>query len=435
MNRGKIIKKNLSLGLLFKILNMGIVYFTIPFLLQYLGNENYGVWVTVFSIINILFFVDAGIVNGLKTKLSLALSLGKQKIAQEYISTAYISIFSISILFFLVGFFVIQNVNLTNLLNTENGITEDNLKQVFLITLIFVVFNFFLSIYKSLYYAVNKSAKVELSLLLYQLIIFCLVYYSLQNLQSSLQNVAIYYGMSNLIISVLFSYFFFRKRQHLVPSFTFFNKNIIKELMSLSIDFFIIQLSMIVIFTTDNILISNLLGPKEVTNYDVVLKLFQVLITISFIILDPFWALFSDAFQKKDFIWIKATIKRLNKLFIILLFSVVVLVYISPKIIALWIGENIQVNQALVYSMGVFVIVRVYGAIYMYFLNGIGEIKLQKWLYIFGAIINIPISIILVKYYHLGTSGIIIGTIISILANTIILPIQTNKILKKIEYS
>ncbi len=435
MNREKIIKKNISLGLFFKVLNLGIVYFTIPFLLKYLGNEKYGVWVTIFSVVNILFFVDLGIVNGLKTKLSEALSLGKQKIAQEYISTAYISIFSISILFFLVGFFVIQNINLTSLLNIDNGITEDNLKQVFLITLIFIVFNFFLSIYKPLYSAINKSAKVELSLLLYQLSIFCLIYYSIQNLQSSLQNVAIYYGISNLIISLLFSYFFFKERQHLIPSFMFFNKNKIKELMSLSIDFFIIQLSMIIIFTTDNLLISNLLGPKEVTNYDVVLKLFQVLIIISLIVLDPFWALFSDAFQKRDYTWLKATIKWLNKLFILFLISVIILVFTAPKIITLWIGETVQVNQALVYSMGIFVIVRVYAAIYMYFLNGIGEIKLQKWLYVFGAIINIPISIILVKHYHLGTSGIIIGTIISILANTILLPIQTKKILKKIEHS
>ena len=71
----------------------------------------------------------------------------------------------------------------------------------------------------------------------------------------------------------------------------------------------------------------------------------------------------------------------------------------------------------------------------MYFLNGIGKIKLQLQLYVLGAIINIPISIYFVKYLDLGSSGVILGTTISIISMTIILPIQTFKILKKGEYN
>ena len=81
--------------------------------------------------------------------------------------------------------------------------------------------------------------------------------------------------------------------------------------------------------------------------------------------------------------------------------------------------------------MSLFVLVRVYGSIYMYFLNAIGKIKLQLWLYVFGAIINIPLSIFLVKQFNLGSSGVILGTVVSIISLSIVLPIQTYKILKK----
>ena len=100
-------------------------------------------------------------------------------------------------------------------------------------------------------------------------------------------------------------------------------------------------------------------------------------------------------------------------------------------IIKFWIGDIIQPKRLLIYAMGVFVLVRLYGAIYMMFLNGIGKIKLQMVLYIFGAIINIPVSIYLVKYFNFGSAGIIIGTIISILANTLFLPLQSYKILNR----
>ena len=50
MNRKKIIFKNVSLGVFYKIINMGIVFTTIPLLLNYLEKEQYGIWVTLFSI-------------------------------------------------------------------------------------------------------------------------------------------------------------------------------------------------------------------------------------------------------------------------------------------------------------------------------------------------------------------------------------------------
>ena len=53
------------------------------------------------------------------------------------------------------------------------------------------------------------------------------------------------------------------------------------------------------------------------------------------------------------------------------------------------------------------------------------------WLYLFGAILNIPLSIYFVKYLNFGSSGVILATIISILIIAIILPIQTFKILKE----
>ena len=82
MNRSKIIFKNVSLGVLYKALNLLTVFTTIPLLLNYLEKEQYGVWVTIFSIVNIVFFVDAGLGNGLKTKLSEAISIKDDGLAR-----------------------------------------------------------------------------------------------------------------------------------------------------------------------------------------------------------------------------------------------------------------------------------------------------------------------------------------------------------------
>lgn len=429
MNRKNVIFKNVSLGVFYKIINMGIVFTTIPLLLNYLEKEQYGIWVTIFSLVNIVFFVDAGIGNGLKTKLSEALSLNNFKLAKTYISTAYISISLISIIVFCVGTILVFCINLQDIFNTN--IPENELKTLLLITLSLVITSFVLNLYKSFYYANQQTAKVELAMLIYQISVLCATVLLLHFFPRKLLYVALFYGSLNIFVGLIFTFLFFKKNKHLKPTIASFSKEKVKDLMGLSLAFFGIQLCMIVVFTTDNLIISNLLGPSEVTNYDVVYKLFQVIITISVIAQDPFWALYTDAFQKKDFNWIKKTIIRLNKIFILFIIIVFLLFLASETIIKFWVQRDLSISRSLLLFIAIFVLVRVYGTIYMTFLNSIGKVKLQLWLYVFGAIINIPLSIYFVKQCSLGSSGVILGSIFSILSLSLILPIQTYRILKR----
>lgn len=428
MNRKSIIFKNVGLGIFYKILNMAIVFTTIPLLLNYLEKEQYGIWVTIFSLVNIVFFVDAGIGNGLKTKLSEALSLKNFQLAKSYISTAYIAIFLISLIVLGIGIGGILMINLQDLFNTT--IPERELKTVLFVTLFLVITSFVLNLFKSFYYANQQASKVELALLIYQITVLISTFLLLHYFSRKLLFVALFYGISNIIIGLIFTILFFKKNKQISPSFAAFRKDKVRDLMALSLAFFGIQLCMIVIFATDNLIISKLLGPSEVTNYDIVYKLFQVAITIVVIAQDPFWALYTDAYQKKDFVWIKKTIIRLNRLFVIFVFMIVGLFYLSRPLIKLWIQRDLFISTSLVLCMAIFVLIRVYGTIYMTFLNSIARVKLQLGLYVFGAIINIPLSIFFVKNFNLGSSGVILGTVFSILSLSLILPIQTYKILK-----
>jgi len=429
MNRKNIIVKNVSLGLLYKVLNMGVAFITIPVLLKFLNTEQYGLWVTIFSIVNVIIYIDGGVTNGLKTKLTEALSNHNVKLAKEYISTAYFSIIFFSAFILVLGSLSIYIIDFNDLLNTS--VSENTLKITIFITLLSMTIGYILMLYKSLFYASQKSATVELSMLIYQCINLFFLIFALKYFQSSLVYVALFYGIATILIGVLFSIFFFSQQKELLPSKKFFKKEVFHNLFGLSINFFLIQLCMIIIFSTDNLIISNYLGPSEVTNYDIVLKLFQVTITFSVIIQDPFWALYSDAFVKNDFNWIKKTLKKWNLLFLPFSLLILILIFVAKPLIRFWIQKDLEISTNLIVFMGIFVLVRVYGIIYMTFLNGIGKIKLQMWLYIFGAFINIPLSIYFVKYHNLGSSGVILGTIMSILTMSVVLPILTFKLLNE----
>ena len=66
----KNINKNIALGLVYKPLSMLLSYLYIPVALAYLGDEKYGVWATVLSVLSWISLFDIGIGNGLRNKLA-----------------------------------------------------------------------------------------------------------------------------------------------------------------------------------------------------------------------------------------------------------------------------------------------------------------------------------------------------------------------------
>ncbi|MBI2419879.1 MAG: polysaccharide biosynthesis C-terminal domain-containing protein, partial [Ignavibacteriales bacterium] len=67
--------------------------------------------------------------------------------------------------------------------------------------------------------------------------------------------------------------------------------------------------------------------------------------------------------------------------------------------------------------------------IFGYFINGVGKIRLQFYSAIFILIVNIPLSVILVKIPSLGIAGIVIANCLVLFISSIWAPLQYYKII------
>jgi O-antigen/teichoic acid export membrane protein len=197
--------------------------------------------------------------------------------------------------------------------------------------------------------------------------------------------------------------------------------------MTLGLKFFIIQIAALVLFNTDNIIIIHLFGSKDVTTYNVAFKLFSV-ITMGFnIIATPLWSAFTEAYAKNDLQWIRTTIKTLEKTWLLLTILTVITLFISPWVFKLWLGNKVQVPFILSLVMSGYVIVSTWQTMHVFFLNGIGKVKLQLYLVIFSSLINIPLAIFLGRKF--GLVGITITSTLLFTIMGILFSIQTRKIL------
>ncbi len=432
MNRDLIQKKNIALGLLFKGIGMGLNFLLIPLQLTFLGKEEYGIWVTVFSIVNWVFTFDIGIGNGLRNNLTDLLSINDYKKSSAFISTSYIMLLAFSVVIFVIGFGFIYLVNFQDVFNYQDK-TNSYLQIFVLISLFFTVINFVLSVYKKLYLAIHQSYVVEqvnsVFLGVYILFIWCWIHFGIDN--KSLIALVLIFGVLNVIISLVVTIVFFRLRKRLKISLKLFQKKIAKLLLSLGGKFFVINMSLLIILSTDNIIISNILGPSHVTDYSVIQRIFQFLIVGFSVVLASSWGLYMEAIVKKDYSWISKNLKKMFFLYLGIVFLSVLVFFKIDFILKIWLSENIIiVPKGLVFLNMSYTVIFCFTNIFFFFINATGKIKLQMYLYIIGAIINIPLSIFLVNF--LGTStGVILSTVICTIPLTIAMPIQTKFILRR----
>jgi O-antigen/teichoic acid export membrane protein len=215
------------------------------------------------------------------------------------------------------------------------------------------------------------------------------------------------------------------------PNKLYCKREYFKDIFGLGVSFFIIQISVLVIFSTDNFIITQLFGPKEVVPYNIAFKYMSISSMLFTIILTPYWSSITEAYAKGELEWIKKSMKNLMKFSGFILFLIIILVIAAPVAYKLWIGSVVSIPFSLTLGMAVFFGITLIYAPFNFFINGVGKIRLHMYSFAAGAIINIPLSIVLVKYTLLGVEGVIIATIICVLPNLLLFPIQYFKLINK----
>lgn len=429
-SKDKNLKYQVKVSFLYKGLSIAMSFLMVKYMLQYLGVEKYGIWSVILAIINWVLFFDLGIANGIKNKISSSLSTENTKGAQEYISTGYIILSSFSILIYIIFFSASKLINWQNILNIYS-IPNSELNLIISTILFLLLTNFVLSIILAVVNAVQKSSLIVKNQFLSQLISFTLLLILIKTTNSSLLLLSISFGSSLIISNIILSIWFYKKNSDLSPKLKYFSLSKSKSLSVLGANFFILQLTILIILMTDRMIITQLLGPSHVSNYDVLHKYFSAITIIHTIINTPLWPMYTEAHTKNDFKWISKTLKKMHKIMCLYLVISFIMVYCGSFIINLWLNNNeIVLTFSNYVYMAIMILVLVWHQVYSYFSNGIEKTKIQLVSSLIGAIANIPLSIYFVKYMNMGINGVILATALSLGIFCILGPIQAYKELK-----
>lgn len=401
----------------------------VPVTLNYLGKTEYGIWLTLASILSWLINLDFGLGNGLRNKLAEALALNDLKLARIYVSTAY-AVFSAGILAAFIIYFTVHGfLNWADLLQAPTEY-KALLNTLVLYVIILFLVQFLLKLITSIINADQRPAlNGGLSLITNSLTLLVVYLLSLY-VKSSLTIFALVSSGIPVVVFLIASIFLFGGHfRNISPSFKYINLKYSSSLVKLGMQFFVIQISSLIVFTTGNIIITQLYGPQSVVTYNVAFKYFYMVPLVFNVALAPFWSAFTEAYVKQEFDWIKNSIRKLVYIWGILSVIAIVMVIASDFIYKIWVGPQVQVPFMLSVASGVFVIIANWNNIFGYFINGVGKVRLQLYYSIIIAFLNIPLSIFLAKNIGLGVTGVMVSTNICLIFASVWAPIQYHKLI------
>ena len=85
--RNKMLRNNIFLSAIIKTVGILASLIIVPITLHYLESEQYGIWMTISSILYWFAFFDIGLGNGMRNYLTKALSLNDYEKGRDYLST------------------------------------------------------------------------------------------------------------------------------------------------------------------------------------------------------------------------------------------------------------------------------------------------------------------------------------------------------------
>lgn len=387
---------------------------SIPITVRYLGPEQFGVWITISTTLSLLVVLDLGVASALTNLISEAYAKDSKELASRYATSAFWMMVLIAVSLGLIGAALWPIIAWGSLFHLEG--TAKILSASHAVATAYIVFLFglpaglaakMLGGYQELRTA-NIFAAIGSIANLLGVVLVTRLHGGLSVLIGVSSGAAVAANASCLV------WLWSRHKPWLTPSRRYWSRTVARQLMAGGSELFILQLAGLIVFNSDNFVIAHYLGPIDVTPYSVTWKLVGYAAALQIIVTPALWPAYAEAWVRGDVRWIRRTLANVMAATIgVALTASAVLLIWGKQIIALWAGAPAVPSQSLIVAMCFWVVLSTFMGNTATVLSATNETRLQAWLSVLAAAVNLWGSIFLVQ--RIGSLGVILATIASYL--------------------
>ncbi len=430
--RDLIIRKNVIGSLVFQFFTNVLGLLVVPLSLSYIDKEKYGIWINASVMITWLQNMNFGMGFGMQNKVAEAMAKDKSGLAREYVTIVYRYSILIALGLFLSGIGASFFINWNKLFNSSVSAAE--LKSITAIAFACFLVYFIFGNITPLFNALKRNSVPKFFGLLTNLFTVIFLFFIQKFSHGNLTLAALALAVPTPLVYLFGNIFFFKRDLKIVrPKWKIEDKKHVKDVFTLGAKFFLMQLTTLFISQSGVIIITQYLGPAEVTPYNIINRYFYFIFFIFALGINPYWSGFTEAYFKKDFMWIKKTIRQLLFMGIAGTMLVVLMLILSFKLIPIWSRHSFDIYQyhALLYTSALYIITLFFSSTIAIFLNGISLLRLQLIIQVLMAILTVLISIVLITQFKMSSVAINVTAIIGQLIYIIICGWQAYIFLKQ----
>ena len=378
-SRSKKMYKNTVAMIGIRGVSMILTLISAPIMLHHVDRADYGVLLTLTSIVGWVGYMDVGLGNGLRNKLPEFLAKGDFHSAKKIVSSCYVTL-AIYVALIIVIFLIVSPF--IDWLGVLNSPTSDAGEIRGLTNVVFIAFciQFLFGLINSILFAYQMPAFQSLFTFVGQFValIALVIQVYVFDVTSVLQIGAVNSIIPPLVLFLGSIGLFRTKLKDIAPSFKLFEFKSVGSILSLGLKFFVLQMITIVLFQANSIIIARVVSPEAVVEYNLAFKYVSLLTMIFTIVITPVWSATTDAYVRKDFEWINKTLSFSRKVCIASIFIGVLMVLVSKFVYGMWLGkDSIDISYSTTGLIFLYISFEMLYKVYGTIINGTGKVFAQ----------------------------------------------------------
>lgn len=361
-----------------RVVQVGTSLITIPLTVHYLGNERFGLWMTISSVLAMASFADFGIGNGVLNAVADAYGKNDFDRIRRAISSGFAVLSAVGLALMGVIATTYAWVRWADVFRVTSAQARAEAGPALMVFAVCFALNVPLDLVQRAQLGLQQGFRMNL----WQ------VCGSLAGLAGVVVGVRVHAGLPVLVAALagapVFAtalnsfHFFVFSRPDLMPRRQLVSREAISQIAKIGTLFFVLQLVAAISFSADNFIIARTLGVVNVPAYSIPQKMFSLISMMVAMLVTPLWPAYGEAVSRGDMGWVRRTLGRslVAVLGMAVIASIAVLL-MAHRLISWWIGPDISPPFFLLLGLAAWTVVECCGNTLAMFMNGANIVKFQ----------------------------------------------------------
>ena len=396
-----------------RIAGIAVSILSVPLLLNYLGVEFYGVWLTITAAATWLTLVQLGVAPSLLNRLA---PLDHDSVSERrtLISSAWWTELLLAGTGLVVLVVLYNLASWHQLFNLPPGESARHAQTVTAVVLVGLGVSLPTTIPVAALRASQEGYTASIAEMGGALLRLAAIVAAVQ-VDAGVVALAVGYTAAGVIPGLaLTAYVFVRRFPQTRPSVAHFDLRTCWSLVRTGIGFSFLAIAGLAIWYTDVIVITQVLGPRSVPPYGIAFATLQALVGMQMVVLDAAWPGYAESAARRDVAWIRITHRRVVILLVASsLAYAACMALLGQSIIRVWAGPQAIPPHGLLLVLGLLAIAQAVQLPHGRLLTALGQVRLNAQVGLLGLAINLPLSVLFAGWF--GITGVAAATLIAYL--------------------